>query len=207
MPACPETERFAALLRSLKNRSGLSYEALAQDRHGRIHTAPLLPRHFGAPGLRQRAPVRHRLRRDPEQTADTAPAVGPGRRRRTEPGSGDGGRRRRCRGRRSRGTVTAPWSREAVEPGAVEPGAVEVGPVRPVRQGRFGRDQFRQGRFRVVVIGAVVLTLGVSAWALTTDHPSSGSSGGGSAADGRLLFLGRLSARGGHGPARRAYRG
>ncbi|MER7692616.1 hypothetical protein, partial [Streptomyces sp. NPDC097610] len=32
---------------------------------------------------------------------------------------------------------------------------------------------------RVVVIGAVVLTLGVSAWALTTDHPSSGSSGSG----------------------------
>ncbi|WP_030955642.1 helix-turn-helix domain-containing protein [Streptomyces sp. NRRL S-481] len=30
MPACPETERFAALLRSLKSRSGLSYEALAR---------------------------------------------------------------------------------------------------------------------------------------------------------------------------------
>ncbi|MFJ4084698.1 helix-turn-helix domain-containing protein [Streptomyces iakyrus] len=30
MSACPETERFAALLRSLKSRSGLSYEALAR---------------------------------------------------------------------------------------------------------------------------------------------------------------------------------
>ncbi|GAA4293203.1 hypothetical protein GCM10023086_03830 [Streptomyces venetus] len=30
MPECPETERFAALLRSLKSRSGLSYEALAR---------------------------------------------------------------------------------------------------------------------------------------------------------------------------------
>ncbi|WP_039932491.1 helix-turn-helix domain-containing protein [Streptomyces viridochromogenes] len=30
MPECPETERFAALLRSLKIRSGLSYEALAR---------------------------------------------------------------------------------------------------------------------------------------------------------------------------------
>jgi transcriptional regulator with XRE-family HTH domain len=30
LSACPETERFAALLRSLKSRSGLSYEALAR---------------------------------------------------------------------------------------------------------------------------------------------------------------------------------
>ncbi|MFD5743853.1 helix-turn-helix domain-containing protein [Streptomyces massasporeus] len=30
LPACPETERFAALLRSLKSRSELSYEALAR---------------------------------------------------------------------------------------------------------------------------------------------------------------------------------
>ncbi|MCF1650546.1 helix-turn-helix domain-containing protein, partial [Streptomyces indiaensis] len=30
MSACPETERFAALLRALKSRSGLSYEALAR---------------------------------------------------------------------------------------------------------------------------------------------------------------------------------
>ncbi len=203
MPACPETERFAALLRSLKNRSGLSYEALAKKTGTagstlhRYCRGTSVPQDYGSVHRFATAcgatPDELRTLHRQWALADAA---------RTEPGTGTG------TGTEADADVVegvevvegvdlvdsdGAEEPEAVEPGAVEPKAVEpkaveVGPVRPVRQGRFRLDQFRQGRFRVVVIGAVVLTLGVSAWALTTDHPSSGSSGGGSAADGRLLF-------------------
>ncbi|MER7694532.1 helix-turn-helix domain-containing protein [Streptomyces sp. NPDC097610] len=208
MPACPETERFAALLRSLKNRSGLSYEALAKKTGTagstlhRYCRGTSVPQDYGSVHRFATAcgatPDELRTLHRQWALADAA---------RTEPGTAT---EARTAAEAEAGIVEVvdlvdgagaeePTAVEpgAVEPGAVEPGAVEpkalepeaveVGPVRPVRQGRFRLDQFRQGRFRVVVIGAVVLTLGVSAWALTTDHPSSGSSGG-SAADGRLLF-------------------
>ncbi|MFF1746914.1 helix-turn-helix domain-containing protein [Streptomyces mirabilis] len=194
MPACPETERFAALLRSLKNRSGLSYEALAKKTGTagstlhRYCRGTSVPQDYGSVHRFATAcgatPDELRTLHRQWALADAA---------RPEPGTateadadvvevvdlvdGDG--------------AEEPAAAEpgAVEPGAVEPGAVEVGPIRPVRQRRLRLDQFRQGRFRVVVIGAVVLTLGVSAWALTTDHPSSGmGSSGGSATDARLLF-------------------
>lgn len=210
MPACPETERFGALLRSLKNRSGLSYEALAKKTGTagstlhRYCRGTSVPQDYGSVHRFATAcgatPDELRTLHRQWALADAA---------RTEPGTAT-----------ATGTGTeadadvvevvdlvdsdGAEESEAAEPGAVEPGAVEpeavepeaveVGPIRPVRQGgRFRLDQFRQGRFRVVVIGAVVLTLGVSAWALTTDHPSSRmgtGSGGGSTADGRLLFSG-----------------
>ncbi|MFE5084848.1 helix-turn-helix domain-containing protein [Streptomyces mirabilis] len=208
MPACPETERFAALLRSLKNRSGLSYEALAK----RTGTAgSTLHRYCRGTSVPQDYGSVHRFATACGATPDElrtlhrqwalADAARP------EPGTGtqadadvvevvevvdlevvdledgDGA---------EEPAAVEPKAMEpgAVEPTAAEPEAVEVGPVRPVRQSRWRLDQFRQGRFRVVVIGAVVLTLGVSAWALTTDHPSSGrgTGSGGSATDGRLLF-------------------
>lgn len=208
MPACPETERFAALLRSLKNRSGLSYEALAKKTGTagstlhRYCRGTSVPQDYGSVHRFATAcgatPDELRTLHRQWALADAA---------RTEPGTAT---EAKAEAEADAGVVEvvdlvdgagaeepAAVEPEAVEPGAVEQGAlepgelepeaVEVGPVRPVRQGRFRLDQFRQGRFRVVVIGAVVLTLGVSAWALTTDHPSSGSSGG-SAADGRLLF-------------------
>ncbi|MFF3147601.1 helix-turn-helix domain-containing protein, partial [Streptomyces sp. NPDC057927] len=187
MPACPETERFAALLRSLKNRSGLSYEALAKKTGTagstlhRYCRGTSVPQDYGSVHRFATAcgatPDELRTLHRQWALADAA---------RTEPGTGTG------TGTEADADVVegvevvevvdsdGAEEPEAVEPGAAEPKAVEVGPVRPVRQGRFrldqflqGRfrlDQFRQGRFRVVVIGAVVLTLGVSAWALTTDH-------------------------------------
>ncbi|QIY72953.1 helix-turn-helix domain-containing protein [Streptomyces sp. RLB1-33] len=202
MPACPETERFAALLRSLKNRSGLSYEALAK----RTGTAgSTLHRYCRGTSVPQDYGSVHRFATACGATPDElrtlhrqwalADAA------RTETGTGTG-TESEAEAEAETGTEAAG---DAVDPadavvatdlvdgddgdsdGDKESAAVEVGPVPPARQGRFRLDQFRQGRFRVVVIGAVVLTLGVSAWALTTDHPSSGS-GGGSAADGRLLF-------------------
>ncbi|MFE2696774.1 helix-turn-helix domain-containing protein [Streptomyces mirabilis] len=203
MPACPETERFAALLRSLKNRSGLSYEALAKKTGTagstlhRYCRGTSVPQDYGSVHRFATAcgatPDELRTLHRQWALADAA---------RTEPGTateaeadtdvvevvdlvdGDGAEEPEA----AEPGAVAPG---AVAPGAVEPGAVEVRPIRPVRQSRFRLDQFRQGRFRGVVIGAVVLTLGVSAWALTTDHPSSGmgtGSGGGSATDGRLLF-------------------
>ncbi|MFJ8021032.1 helix-turn-helix domain-containing protein [Streptomyces sp. NPDC096311] len=215
MPACPETERFAALLRSLKNRSGLSYEALAKKTGTagstlhRYCRGTSVPQDYGSVHRFATAcgatPDELRTLHRQWALADAA---------RTEPGTATEAKAEaEAEAEADAGmvevvdlvglvdgagaeepTAVEPGAVEpesavpgAVEPGAVEPEAVEVGPVRPVRQGRFRLDQFRQGRFRVVVIGAVVLTLGVSAWALTTDHPSSGSSGG-SAADGRLLF-------------------
>lgn len=201
MPACPETERFAALLRSLKNRSGLSYEALAKKTGTagstlhRYCRGTSVPQDYGSVHrfatacgatpdelrtLHRQWALADAARPEPgtatEADADVVEVVdlvdsdGAEEPEATEPGTVEPG---------------------AVEPEAVGPEAVGVGPIRPVRQGgRFRLDQFRQGRFRVVVIGAVVLTLGVSAWALTTDHPSSGmgTGSGGSTADGRLLF-------------------
>ncbi|MFD9286214.1 helix-turn-helix domain-containing protein [Streptomyces mirabilis] len=210
MPACPETERFAALLRSLKNRSGLSYEALAKKTGTagstlhRYCRGTSVPQDYGSVHRFATAcgatPDELRTLHRQWALADAA---------RPEPGTGtqsdadvvevvevvdlevvdlvDGDDAEEP-------TAVEPKAMEpgAVQPTAVEPEAVEVGPVRPVRQSRSRLDQFRQGRFRVVVIGAVVLTLGVSAWALTTDHPSSGrgtgSGGSGSATDARLLF-------------------
>jgi transcriptional regulator with XRE-family HTH domain len=194
MPACPETERFAALLRSLKNRSGLSYEALAKKTGTagstlhRYCRGTSVPQDYGSVHRFATAcgatPDELRTLHRQWALADAA-RTETGTEAETETGSEAAG--------------------DAVDPadavvttdlvdgddgdsdGDKESAAVEVGPVPPVRQGRFRLDRFRQGRFRVVVIGAVVLTLGVSAWALTTDHPSSGS-GGNSAADGRLLF-------------------
>ncbi|MFD8215845.1 helix-turn-helix domain-containing protein [Streptomyces sp. NPDC059697] len=206
MPACPETERFAALLRSLKNRSGLSYEALAKKTGTagstlhRYCRGTSVPQDYGSVHRFATAcgatPDELRTLHRQWALADAA---------RTETGT---------EAEAETGTGTGPGTEteteaavDAVDPAdavvatdlvdsdagegdgddAEKSGAVEVEPVPPVRQSRFRLDQFRQGRFRVVVIGAVVLTLGASAWALTTDHPSSGS-GGGSAADGRLLF-------------------
>ncbi|MFJ1603148.1 helix-turn-helix domain-containing protein [Streptomyces sp. NPDC088253] len=201
MPACPETERFGALLRSLKNRSGLSYEALAKKTGTAGST---LHRYCRGTSVPQDYGSVHRFATACGATPDELRTL------HRQWALADAART-------ETGAEAAVDAVDAVDPadavvvtglvdsdgdvgdgdgagagaGDEESEAVEVGPVRPVRQGRFRLDQFRQGRFRVVVIGAVVLTLGVSAWALTTDHPSSGKgagSGGGSAADGRLLF-------------------
>ncbi|MFF2509533.1 helix-turn-helix domain-containing protein [Streptomyces sp. NPDC058086] len=198
MPACRETERFAALLRSLKNRSGLSYEALAKKTGTAGSTLHRYCRGTSVPqdyGSVHRFAIACGATPDELRTLHRQWALADA--ARTETGT---------EAETETATATATEAAgDAVDPadavvatdlvdsddgdgdGDKESGAVEVGPVPPVRQGRFRLDQFRQGRFRVVVIGAVVLTLGVSAWALTTDHPSSGS-GDGSAADGRLLF-------------------
>ncbi|MFF7885876.1 helix-turn-helix domain-containing protein [Streptomyces sp. NPDC020794] len=200
MPACPETERFAALLRSLKNRSGLSYEALAKKTGTagstlhRYCRGTSVPQDYGSVHRFATAcgatPDELRTLHRQWALADAA---------RTETGTEAGAETRTGTGTEAAGDAVDPAdavvATDLVDSDAGEgdgdddekSGAVEVEPVPPVRQSRFRLDQFRQGRFRVVVIGAVVLTLGVSAWALTTDHPSSGS-GGGSAADGRLLF-------------------
>ncbi|MCX5092337.1 helix-turn-helix domain-containing protein [Streptomyces sp. NBC_00365] len=200
MPACPETERFAALLRSLKNRSGLSYEALAKKTGTagstlhRYCRGTSVPQDYGSVHRFATAcgatPDELRTLHRQWALADAA---------RTEAGTeadaglvevvdpvadddGNGAEEPR---------IEEPKVGESAvgESGAEESETVEVGPVQQVRQGRFRLDQFRRGRSRVVVIGAVALTLGVSAWALTTDHPSSGTgSGSGSVADGRLLF-------------------
>ncbi|QIY97814.1 helix-turn-helix domain-containing protein [Streptomyces sp. S1D4-11] len=198
MPACPETERFAALLRSLKNRSGLSYEALAKKTGTAGSTLHRYCRGTSVPqdyGSVHRFATACGATPDELRTLHRQWALADAARTETGPEA-------EAETQTATGTGTAV---DAVDPadavvatdlvdsdagegdGDEKSGAVEVGPVPPVRQSRFRLDQFRQGRFRVVVIGAVVLTLGVSAWALTTDHPSSGS-GGGSAADGRLLF-------------------
>ncbi|MFF8025891.1 helix-turn-helix domain-containing protein [Streptomyces sp. NPDC007896] len=200
MPACPETERFAALLRSLKNRSGLSYEALAKKTGTagstlhRYCRGTSVPQDYGSVHRFATAcgatPDELRTLHRQWALADAA---------RTETGTEAGAETQTGTGTEAAGDAVDPAdavvATDLVDSDAGEgdgdddekSGAVEVEPVPPVRQSRFRLDQFRQGRFRVVVIGAVVLTLGVSAWALTTDHPSSGS-GGGSAADGRLLF-------------------
>jgi transcriptional regulator with XRE-family HTH domain len=195
MPACPETERFAALLRSLKNRSGLSYEALAKKTGTagstlhRYCRGTSVPQDYGSVHRFATAcgatPDELRTLHRQWALADAA---------RTEAGTEAEAETGTQTGTEAAGDAVDPADAVVATDlgdgdgdGDKESGAVEVGPVPPVRQGRFRLDQFRQGRFRVVVIGAVVLTLGVSAWALTTDRPSSGS-GGGSAADGRLLF-------------------
>ncbi|MFE2965368.1 helix-turn-helix domain-containing protein [Streptomyces sp. NPDC059340] len=202
MPACPETERFAALLRSLKNRSGLSYEALAKKTGTAGSTLHRYCRGTSVPqdyGSVHRFATACGATPDELRTLHRQWALADAARTETGTEAEAEAETQTGTGTEAAGDAVDPadagLATDLVDSDAGEgdgdddekSGAVEVEPVPPVRQSRFRLDQFRQGRFRVVVIGAVVLTLGVSAWALTTDHPSSGS-GGGSAADGRLLF-------------------
>ena len=107
-----EAEEFATLLRELKDRSGLSYGALAKRLHtSRVDAAPLLQRHRDPERLRAGGAPRAGVPGDAAGTRRTAPALDPGGRgtraqggpRHGGPGHGGAGRGGRL-GRRPRGT-------------------------------------------------------------------------------------------------------
>lgn len=196
MSACTEIERFAAFLRSLKNRSGLSYEALAAKSGIAGST---LHRYCRGTSVPQDYGSVHRLAKvcgaAPDELrnlhrlwalADASRTRENGERETGRPETGEDGAG-------ALGEVAGGAEEPAVGPElAQEPEPMPV-PVlepelaqRPVR----ARSRFLRHRFRNAVLATAVLTIGVSAWALSAQQPSSGSGNGstGGPTDGRLLF-------------------
>lgn len=167
MPAHPESEQLAAILRALKNRSGLSYEALAKrtDIAGstlhRYCKGTSVPQDYGSVHrigtVCGASPDELRSLHRLWALADTA---------RLKENAEDSGKESGKADGEDSGAVDA----------AVADTAVEA-PVTP------GPAPARRSRYSVAVAaGAAVLTLGVSAWVLSTNEASSASH------DDRVLF-------------------
>ncbi|WP_330288276.1 helix-turn-helix domain-containing protein [Streptomyces sp. NBC_00576] len=161
MPAHPESEQLAAILRALKNRSGLSYEALAKktDIAGstlhRYCKGSSVPQDYGSVHrigtVCGASPDELRSLHRLWALADTA--------------------------RLKESGAERPDAQDAVADPAVEEPAVEE-PATP------DPAPVRRSRYSVVAAAvAAVLTLGISAWVLSTQEASSAN-----AYDDRVLF-------------------
>ncbi|WP_329272288.1 helix-turn-helix domain-containing protein [Streptomyces sp. NBC_01451] len=166
MPAHPESEQLAAMLRALKNRSGLSYEALAKrtDIAGstlhRYCKGTSVPQDYGSVHrigtVCGASPDELRSLHRLWALADTARLKENGAENAAGNAAGSG------------------EAADAVQdPAAEEPATPEPVPA-------------RRTRYPVVVAAvAAVLTVGVSAWVLSTEEASSANGPG---TDGRVLF-------------------
>lgn len=202
MSVCPETERFAALLRALKSRSGMSYEALAR-KSGLAGST--LHRYCRGTSVPQDYGSVHRLATvcgaTPEELrtlhrlwalADAA--------RTAAAGAGEEAAAAEARQEARQEAEQAEEAKEAedeeeekAEPGErgrrslTSPGspAPNRPPARPRLAGRSRRRRLRTS----VVTAAILAALSVSAWALYSARTPSGSGGGGrGSGDDRPLF-------------------
>ncbi|MEV2216221.1 helix-turn-helix domain-containing protein [Streptomyces sp. NPDC050997] len=205
MSACTETERFAAFLRSLKNRSGLSYEALAgksgiagstlhrycrgtsvpQD-YGSVHR---LAKVCGAAPDELRNLHRLWALADASRTRETEEReTGEREAGGQETGERETGERETAEGGVEAAADVVGGAEESASVPEPEPVSEPVAEPEPVR----ARDRFLRHRFRNAVVATAVLTIGISAWALSAEQPSSGNSNvngsSGGPTDGRLLF-------------------
>ncbi|MER5831784.1 helix-turn-helix domain-containing protein [Streptomyces sp. NPDC002130] len=202
MSACPETERFAALLRSLKSRSGLSYEALARKSGlsgsslHRYCRGTSVPQDYGS--VHRLATVcgatpdelrtLHRLwaLADAARAAADAPASAPGRPGASAPDQPDPSAP-------DQPGASAPDQPDASNPAlhradapSPAPDQTDAPPPAPDRNGEpdtepgpgpAGRP--RRRRLRTSVVTAVIVAaVSVSAWALTNGRSSSGGERG-----------------------------
>ncbi|MFF7307346.1 helix-turn-helix domain-containing protein [Streptomyces sp. NPDC008137] len=191
MSVCPETERFAALLRSLKSRSGLSYEALARKSGlagstlHRYCRGTSVPQDYGSVhrlatvcgATPEELRTLHRLWaladaartaavRAEEEKAET----------RTETEQ-DTGQEAEEGVREETEAEETPEAEEETEGEPARDTAGEPGPV-PAPAPR-PTDRTRRRRLRTTVVTAAILAaLSVSAWALYGARTPSGNGGG-----------------------------
>ncbi|MGX1565304.1 helix-turn-helix domain-containing protein [Streptomyces sp. NPDC055506] len=214
MSACPETERFAALLRALKSRSGMSYEALAR-KSGLAGST--LHRYCRGTSVPQDYGSVHRLATvcgaTPEELrtlhrlwalADSArtAAAGAGEetsetRTQTEQDTGQEAEEEETEPEaEGEGEGEGEPARDAAgEPGpepapAARPADGRRGVGQPASAPRTPHDRSRRRRLRTSVVTAAILAaLSVSAWALYGARtPSGGGGGGRGSGDDRPLF-------------------
>ncbi|MEV5463623.1 helix-turn-helix domain-containing protein, partial [Streptomyces cellulosae] len=188
MSACPETERFAALLRSLKSRSGLSYEALAR-KSGLAGST--LHRYCRGTSVPQDYGSVHRLATvcgaTPEELrtlhrlwalADAARAAATG----AEEGDGQ----------RSEDESEEEAEHEAVgraDDPAPDPDRDRTGEPAADATAHPARQSRRRRLRTTVVVAAILAAVTISAWALTNGRsPSGGDGGARSTGDDRPLF-------------------
>ncbi|MET9757831.1 helix-turn-helix domain-containing protein [Streptomyces sp. NPDC006372] len=214
MPVCPETERFAALLRSLKSRSGLSYEALAR-KSGLAGST--LHRYCRGTSVPQDYGSIHRLATvcgaTPEELrtlhrlwalADAARAAAAAAAEETAEGEPEA--EERGHGTEEVGAPPAPDRPSDPEGTAVtgrqpegtaltgrQPegtAATDHPGTRPDARPGTRPDAGSHRRLRVTVVAAVLLaTVGAASWALSNSRASSDSDGGGhGTGDSRPLF-------------------